>query len=155
MDTNHAKYPVAFDEFPEVVEQPYLEDQESRPRETPKYLAFDPVYKEVAFEPGHKEVVFDDVHKEAVPGFHLVGSSTPHDATYPGTATGHSDGRNPDGSRSRTICGLAARKFWIVLLLVATVVAAAVGGGVGGSIAASRAHQGSSNETSAESTSSR
>jgi len=148
MDSTHTKYPVASDEFPEVVEQPYLEDQASGPRETPpKFLAFDPVYKEVAFEQGEKTVVFNHIHKEVVPGFNLVSPSTSEDATYQATATGH--------SQLRTICGLTARKFWIVLLLVASAVAAAVGGGIGGSIAASRAHQGSSNETSVESTSSR
>ncbi|KAI3318468.1 hypothetical protein HD806DRAFT_540083 [Xylariaceae sp. AK1471] len=112
MDSTHAKYPVSYDEFPEVVENPR--------------------------EANHKILLFDPVYKEAVPG-------TPATAAVPSE-----DERNAEGSQLRTICGFAPRKFWVILILVATAVAAAVGGGVGGGIAASRSQH---NESSAESSS--
>jgi hypothetical protein len=44
-----------------------------------------------------------------------------------------------DSRWRRTICGLTAATFWLLLALIIVIVAAAVGGGVGGSLAVSNA----------------
>lgn len=55
----------------------------------------------------------------------------------PGTGSGGIDGNtinHAPGKSRRRICGLRARTFWIVLVIVVFVVAGGIGGGVGGAL---------------------
>ncbi|KAI0133486.1 hypothetical protein BJ170DRAFT_689898, partial [Xylariales sp. AK1849] len=87
-------------------------------------------------EPGEtapKFLAYDQTDKEAIDE-EVVSPTTP--AT---TATDEAkeEGAPPEKAPS-TICGFAARTFWIVLGVAIIVITAAIGGGVGGGIAASR-----------------
>lgn len=53
------------------------------------------------------------------------------------TAADRFNSRGKQGlEKKKTVCGMAARTFWFVVVVAVVVVAAAVGGGVGGGIAA-------------------
>jgi hypothetical protein len=116
-------------DLPEVVPRSYPEAHAYiRPRNEPGEM--DPKY--IAYDQTGMEVVEDKP----------MSPTSPHDIETPVTPKIDAPTQEeppPEENRPRTICGFAARTFWIVLVVSIVVIAAAIGGGVGGGIAASKA----------------
>ncbi|KAI1848894.1 hypothetical protein JX266_005322 [Neoarthrinium moseri] len=128
-------------------------DTESKPSDLPEVVPQNyPIahaYIRPRIEPGEpapKYLAYDQTDKEAVDRADIVSPLTPAGLQIPDSPVQRGqqpadDDSVPTEKPRRKICGFAARKFWIVLLLALIVIAAAIGGGVGGGIAASKAQR--------------
>ncbi|KXJ87480.1 hypothetical protein Micbo1qcDRAFT_208103 [Microdochium bolleyi] len=130
------KFAPIYDDLPEVVTAAHWSSPTST-QVSPG--ASGAAEKIVALDSSDKEVV-DGASPSAISS--LVNAAK---AELAATHDGDGDTELGNGDLARTkktICGMPARTFWIVLVLVVLVVAAAVGGGVGGGLAAGRGKAG-------------